>query len=234
MPLPNGWTSERASGYFDVAHLIHERCGWRSAIAYDLVLDRPGVTSTIGSHECEDRRDEREDRDALHTEVAGLRTEVARLRAEVARLRTLRPDKNADASSVGGGHGWVPNHVLGWSSTRAFTNPTAPSEPGDQRVIVAQTAVCNDPTTGANRVGLALHYIHCEYASDPIATRRHITTTYQTVDVPVPCEVEAARVLAEFDPAILVWGGEGDPPRSEDPRTDWIEAHWPDGQHLTD
>lgn len=36
MRLPSDWSAERASGWFEVHHLIHEPCGMRTGLAYDL------------------------------------------------------------------------------------------------------------------------------------------------------------------------------------------------------
>lgn len=36
MRLPSDWTTERASGWWELHHLIHEPCGFRTDVACDL------------------------------------------------------------------------------------------------------------------------------------------------------------------------------------------------------
>lgn len=55
--IPQGWTTQKASGWWEFHHLIHEPCGYRSHNAYDLVLDlnfggRREAREVISSHEC--------------------------------------------------------------------------------------------------------------------------------------------------------------------------------------
>lgn len=59
MWLPKDWSAERASGWWELHHLIHESCGFRSTNAYDLVLDvdpfgRRMARELVFTHECEE------------------------------------------------------------------------------------------------------------------------------------------------------------------------------------
>jgi hypothetical protein len=123
---------------------------------------------------------------------------------------------------------WTEGDILTWSDTREFTHPDS-DQHGHPRVVVVQTAVCHDPASGASKVGLLTHYIACDTVDDPLFSYHTATVTYQAVEVPLPCEVEAARALAEFDPASLRWLDMSDldtvPPSDADA---WVSLHWSD------
>lgn len=52
MRLPYGWSAERTPGYGEVHYLIHE-CGWRSAMAYDLICNEAQVRPVVYNHVCD-------------------------------------------------------------------------------------------------------------------------------------------------------------------------------------
>jgi hypothetical protein len=58
MRLPADWTAERASGWFEVYHLTHEPCGFRTDLAYDLLGSGPFGESdarrVVYGHTCGD------------------------------------------------------------------------------------------------------------------------------------------------------------------------------------
>ncbi len=54
MKLPSDWTAERASGWWELHHLIHKPCGWRSGLAYDLVCNDAQARSVVYGHECDE------------------------------------------------------------------------------------------------------------------------------------------------------------------------------------
>lgn len=58
MRLPSDWEAERASGWWELHHLIHKPCGYRTHNAYDLVVDSNNVFGSprqiVYGHECED------------------------------------------------------------------------------------------------------------------------------------------------------------------------------------
>lgn len=55
--LPKGWVYERGSGWWEIHHVVHEACGFRSWSCYDLCRDedRRNMWQLIDAHECEDR-----------------------------------------------------------------------------------------------------------------------------------------------------------------------------------
>lgn len=85
MHIPHGWTTEAAGGYGNFSRLTHDRCG--AHINVDLVLDQQGARRFLANHECEDLREQRQDReeqeasdraanDVRDHEIAALRTRV--------------------------------------------------------------------------------------------------------------------------------------------------------------
>ncbi|BAD58832.1 hypothetical protein [Nocardia farcinica] len=58
MRLPADWTAARASGWSALHHLIHTPCGFRTSMAYDLILDGPfganDARQVVYGHTCED------------------------------------------------------------------------------------------------------------------------------------------------------------------------------------
>lgn len=54
MRLPPSWDAERASGWWEIHHLVHTPCGWRTAMPYDLITQEKEVRSIVYSHECPD------------------------------------------------------------------------------------------------------------------------------------------------------------------------------------
>lgn len=52
MRLPNDWTTQRASGWWELHHLIHEPCGWRSGLPYDLICNESDVRRVVYGHRC--------------------------------------------------------------------------------------------------------------------------------------------------------------------------------------
>lgn len=52
MRLPSDWTAERASGWFELHHLTHGPCGYRTVRAYDLVLGEREVRDLVYRHNC--------------------------------------------------------------------------------------------------------------------------------------------------------------------------------------
>lgn len=52
------WTAERASGWWEIHHLVHESCGWRSWRAFDFIHDGDlqQVRIIITNHTCEKER----------------------------------------------------------------------------------------------------------------------------------------------------------------------------------
>lgn len=57
MRLPSDWEAERASGWWEVHHLIHTPCGWRSHNAYDLIINSElfgaqQAREVVYNHEC--------------------------------------------------------------------------------------------------------------------------------------------------------------------------------------
>ena len=56
MRLPPDWSAERASGWWELHHLKHEPCGWRSSCVYDLWGEGDGgerdVRRIVYGHEC--------------------------------------------------------------------------------------------------------------------------------------------------------------------------------------
>jgi hypothetical protein len=53
--LPAGWLAEPGRGWPEIHCLIHEACGWRSALAYDLerAEDLARIEDIIADHRCE-------------------------------------------------------------------------------------------------------------------------------------------------------------------------------------
>lgn len=52
MRLPHDWDAEKASGWWELHHLIHTNCGWRSSMAYDVICDEATVRQIVYRHEC--------------------------------------------------------------------------------------------------------------------------------------------------------------------------------------
>lgn len=55
MNLPEGWRFERASGWWQIHHLVHE-CAFRTANCFDTCRyeDRQQILQVIDNHNCED------------------------------------------------------------------------------------------------------------------------------------------------------------------------------------
>jgi hypothetical protein len=57
MRLPPDWTAERASGWWELHHLTHTPCGFRTHNAYDLIIEGPfgpsAVREVVYGHRCE-------------------------------------------------------------------------------------------------------------------------------------------------------------------------------------
>lgn len=126
---------------------------------------------------------------------------------------------------------WAAADIFTWSDTREFTEAATHATgetTGLARVIVVQTALCHDPATGTSMVGLSTYYISCDTADDPLFSNRTTYITTEAVEVGLPCEVEAARVLADVDPATLTWK-DGTEPDVDDcsARDEWVARHWP-------
>lgn len=51
--LPDDWATERGSGWWELHHLVHTRCSWRSGHAYDFASDGQIIRSIVYGHECE-------------------------------------------------------------------------------------------------------------------------------------------------------------------------------------
>lgn len=53
--LPPGWLAEAGRGWPEIHCIAHERCGWRSALAYDLTRDEDWtrVLDIIAGHLCD-------------------------------------------------------------------------------------------------------------------------------------------------------------------------------------
>ena len=56
--LPDDWETVRASGWWEIHHLIHTPCGYRTTNAFDLVLDleyggRRDAREVVFSPECD-------------------------------------------------------------------------------------------------------------------------------------------------------------------------------------
>jgi hypothetical protein len=93
--IPDGWTASSAGGYGNFTRLTHDRCGHYTNV--DVVLDERTANQFIGDHECEDLREEREDREAqdkladahrtaTERELADLRTRVNELAGKLAEV----------------------------------------------------------------------------------------------------------------------------------------------------
>ncbi|EWM19632.1 hypothetical protein [Kutzneria sp. 744] len=93
------------------------------------------------------------------------------------------------------------------------------------RVIAVQTALCHDIHTGHSTVGLALYRARCYDIDNPIESHDLLTITYHPMPVPLPCQIEATRVLAEFDPTPLRW-------KQRRPTDRWVTNHWPQASDL--
>ena len=131
--------------------------------------------------------------------------------------RDTAPEANAPGAGT-----WQETQLLARTDTREFTTGA-----DRELIIVVQSALCHDANTGESRVGLATYYLWCEYTSDPLGSLRRAEVVYAAVDVPVPCDVEAAWVLSEFDPATLTWDGSNSPGAAQGRSGDWILDHWP-------
>lgn len=57
MRLPSGWDAERASGWWELHHLTHRTCGFRTGLAYDLICDEAKVRQIVYGHLCDDEQD---------------------------------------------------------------------------------------------------------------------------------------------------------------------------------
>jgi hypothetical protein len=117
---------------------------------------------------------------------------------------------------------YYPDRIFTWDDTREFT-----TEADHHLAIVVQVAVCHDPASGATRLGRATYYLRAGFASDPLFSLQGAQVVYTALDVPVPSEVHAARVLAEISPAEFDWDGTNHPTENG-PGGDWIAAHWPE------
>lgn len=108
MRIPPDWTSERASGWANLAHLIHDRCGWRSPLAYDIVIDERGVRAVVDGHECADERAHRETVEGLHARIERLETEVTALtsRKPCPRCRSTTWVFDDNLAHCDNGHPW--------------------------------------------------------------------------------------------------------------------------------
>jgi hypothetical protein len=56
--LPDDWEAHRASGWWELCHLEHTKCGFVTTNTYDLVLDqamfgRREAQTVVWSHKCE-------------------------------------------------------------------------------------------------------------------------------------------------------------------------------------
>lgn len=55
--LPDDWEAEKGSGWWNRHHLVHTPCGYRSAVAYDLIIDGPfgraQAREVVFSHTCD-------------------------------------------------------------------------------------------------------------------------------------------------------------------------------------
>jgi hypothetical protein len=54
MRLPSDWKAERASGWWQIHHLIHIPCGLRTGLAYDLVCNDADARQVVYGHRCGD------------------------------------------------------------------------------------------------------------------------------------------------------------------------------------
>jgi hypothetical protein len=54
MRLPSDWTAERASGWWELHHLTHESCGFRTGQAYDLICNESDVRRVVYGHTCDE------------------------------------------------------------------------------------------------------------------------------------------------------------------------------------
>lgn len=54
MRLPSDWDAEKASGWWQLHHLIHKPCGLRTGMAYDLICSEADVRRVIRDHQCEE------------------------------------------------------------------------------------------------------------------------------------------------------------------------------------
>lgn len=52
MKLPNGWTTERLEGNWNLYRLVHRTCEWRSVLAYDPYEDRADIDVIVHAHRC--------------------------------------------------------------------------------------------------------------------------------------------------------------------------------------
>jgi hypothetical protein len=138
-------------------------------------------------------------------------------RAEHADDGVIRFVRTVDAAKPAG---WQQQDLLTFPNTREFTNADHPG-----LVVIVQTAVCHDPGTGRSRLGLATNYLDTEHTSDPLYNVHRSKVVHTAVDVPLPCEVEADRALAEFDPGTLTWDGGYDVPGQND---GWLTERWPE------
>lgn len=135
----------------------------------------------------------------------------------------IRFARDTPEAATPGTGAWQDTPLLPRTDTREFI-----TDADRELVIVVQSALCHDAGTGESRVGLATYYLWCEYPSDPLGSLRRGEVVYAQVDVPVPCDVEAAMVLTEFDPAGLAWGGGESPAAVQPAGSDWIADHWPE------
>jgi hypothetical protein len=53
MRLPAGWGAEKASGWWELHHLTHEPCGFRTGMAYDLITNESDVRRIVYGHRCD-------------------------------------------------------------------------------------------------------------------------------------------------------------------------------------
>lgn len=53
--LPSGWLAEPGRGWPEIYCIVHEPCGWRSALAYDFERpeDQARIEDIISDHVCE-------------------------------------------------------------------------------------------------------------------------------------------------------------------------------------
>lgn len=54
MRLPSDWSTERASGWFELHHLSHEPCGYRTSNCFDLISSEREVRDLVARHHCGD------------------------------------------------------------------------------------------------------------------------------------------------------------------------------------
>lgn len=57
MRLPSDWDAEKASGWWELHHLIHKPCGFRTVMAYDLIVNEQQVRPIVYGHTCENEDD---------------------------------------------------------------------------------------------------------------------------------------------------------------------------------